>query len=167
MKLHRIVSFWIVAVIQWTYVEGECCSGAQHGWFMAMASGHGTSTICHSWCCGCGACNIFCCNCADGCNKGWWNYWKGATAGHRARCGHKKKRKIDSFFSYSKARELFDEVDADGSLNITIDEADKYLKSQYQFKRETTFTLRDEIEKMDENKDGIISSFEFDSSLHF
>ena len=98
--------------------------------------------------------------------SGWYKGSHQSDA-HTNRCGHKKKRKIDSYYSYSKARELFDEVDADGSLNITIDEADKYLKSQSQFKRETTFTLRDEIEKMDENKDGIISPFEFDSSLHF
>ena len=146
-----------MVVIQWAYVEGECCSHS--------SVGHGAA--CPTFCCGCGPCNIFCCNCENGCNTEWWNYWKGNTAGYRLHCGHKKKRKIDSFFSYSKARELFDEVDADGSVNITIDEADKYLKSQYQFKRETTFTLRDEIEKMDENKDGIISLFEFDSSLHF
>ena len=85
----------------------------------------------------------------------------------RFRCGHKKKRQLDSYYSYSKAQELFNEVDSDGSRNITIDEADQYLKSQSQYKRDTKFSLRDEIEKMDTNEDGIISPFEFDSSLNF
>ena len=74
---------------------------------------------------------------------------------------------MEAYYSYSKAQELFNEVDADGSRNLTIDEADQYLKNQYQYKRDTTFSLRDEIEKMDANEDGIISPFEFDSSLHF
>ena len=154
----------MLVVIQWAYVEGECCSGRKYDIF---------GSPCKSYCCGCGPCNIFCCNCEAGCNGEWWNHWKGrykgSTAGHVERCGHwgKKKRKIDSYFSYSKAKELFNEVDADGSRNITIDEADQYLKSQSQYKRETTFSLRDEIENMDENEDGIISPFEFDSSLHF
>ena len=100
--------------------------------------------------------------------QSWWNYWSGIdTAGYRERCNHKKKRKIDEYYSHSKARELFNEVDADGSQNITIDEADHYLKRQSQYKRETKFSIRDEIEKMDENKDGIILPLEFDSSLHF
>ena len=73
----------------------------------------------------------------------------------------------DAYYSYSKAEQLFHEVDADESRNITIDEADQYLKNQSQYKRDTTFSLFDEIEKMDKNKDGIISPFEFDNSLRF
>ena len=114
----------MMVVIQWPDVEGECCSAA-------------VGILCRgSFCCGCGPCNIFCCNCEAGCNGEWWNYWKGqykgSTAGHVERCGHwgKKKRKIDSHFSYSKAQELFNEVDADGSRNITMDEADQYLKGK-------------------------------------
>ena len=163
MKLYIIVSFWILVVMQWTYVEGECCKGGLK-W---NGRDHVIRSACSTYCCGCGPCNIFCCNCGDGCNKSWWDFWRGDTAGYRERCNHKKKRKIDSYYSYSKARELFNEVDADGSRNITTDEADHYLKRQSQYKRETSFSIRDEIEKMDENKDGIISPFEFDSSLNF
>ena len=154
MKLYTFVIIWVIGVTQWPDVDGECCTGD-------------TGATCWTYCCGCGPCNIFCCNCANGCNQSWWNKWKGQTGGHVLRCGHRKKRKIDSYYSYSKAQELFNKVDADGSRNITIAEADQYLKSQSQHKRDTTFSLRDEIEKMDENKDGIISPFEFDSSLHF
>ena len=153
MKFYTFVIIWVISVIQWPDVEGECCQGHE--------------SACNTYCCGCGPCNIFCCNCADGCNKSWWNTWKGQTGGHRLRCDHRKKRKIDSYYSYSKAQDLFNKVDSDGSRNITLDEADQYLKGQSQHKRDTTFSLRDEIEKMDENKDGIISPFEFDSSLHF
>ena len=163
MKLYIIVIFWMMVVIQWTYVEGECCSGA-------MSNGaFGVCGAVESICCGCGPCNIFCCNCADGCNRSWQRYWKGSiwTKGKTLRCAHRKKRYIDSYYSYSKAQELFNEVDADGSRNLTIDEADQYLKSQSQYKRDTTFSLSNEIAKMDQNEDGIISPFEFDSSLHF
>ena len=148
----------MAVVIKWPDVEGECCAGT---WF---------DNSCSTFCCGCGPCNIFCCNCADGCNRGWFKWWGTGgrtTGGYKLRCDHKKKRKIDSYYSFSKAQKLFNEVDADGSRNITVDEADQYLKSQSQYKRDTTFSLRDEIEKMDENKDGIISPFEFDTSLHF
>ena len=163
MKSDTVAVFWMMVIIQWAYVDGECCSGV--GRF-----GHPEDdNRCHSFCCGCGPCNIFCCNCADGCNRDWWNDYKGTkwARGKAPRCGHKKKRQIDSYYSYSKAQELFNEVDADGSRNITLDEADQYLKSQPQYKRDTKFSLRNEIEKMDENEDGIISPFEFDSSLHF
>ena len=156
----------MMVVIKWKYVEGECCSGS------AYDDKHRTHGFpCKSFCCGCGPCNIFCCNCADGCKKSYWDFWKTYNAywlkGKTFRCRHKKKRQIDSYYSYSKAQELFNEVDADGSRNITIDEANQYLKSQYQYKRDIKFTLRDEIDKMDENKDGIISPFEFDSLLDF
>ena len=159
----------MMVVIQWKYVEGECCSSSAYDnkYFT-----HGSP--CKSFCCGCGPCNIFCCNCADGCRKSYWDFWKTYhdndwywLKGKTFRCGHKKKRQIDSYYSYSKAQELFNEVDADGSRNITIDEADQYLKGQSKYKRDTKFSLRDEIEKMDANEDGIISPFEFDSSLNF
>ena len=161
MKLDTIAIFWMMVVLQWTYVDGECCSG----WGGSMCGHTHTSD---SPCCGCGPCNIFCCNCVDGCNGNWWNDWKGTywARGKTPRCGH-WKRQIDSHYSYSKAQELFNEVDADGSRNLTIDEADQYLRSQSQYKRDTKFSLRDEIEKMDTNEDGIISPFEFDSSLNF
>ena len=160
MKLYTVSIFWLMVAIQWPDVEAECCTGGMRNTF-----------VCRTFCCGCGPCNIFCCNCADGCNRSWWKYEErhGGVdrSSHRLRCGHKKKRSIDSYYSYSKAQQLFNEVDADGSQNITIDEADQYLKNQSQYKRDTSFSLIDEIEKMDENKDGIISPFEFDNSLHF
>lgn len=149
---------WILAIIPWPAVEGECCAGTQGIWH----------NPCGSYCCGCGPCNIFCCNCADGCNKGYQKQWPdNGVVTHSHKCNHKKKRFIDSYHSYLKAEKKFNEVDADGSRNITIDEADQYLKRQSQYKRDTTISLKDEIEKMDENNDGIISPFEFDSSLHY
>ena len=86
---------------------------------------------------------------------------------NRGHCNHKKKRHIDSYYEKFKAEQLFNEVDADGSRNITIDEADQFLKNRRQDKRDATFSLRDQIEIMDGNKDGVISPFEFDNSLRF
>ena len=174
----------MMVVIQWTYVDGECCSSAaRQGYDYHTNLYYGKKHYpCDSYCCGCGACNIFCCNCADGCKKGWWDVWRGTkwTKGKTFRCERERKknwgkprfydphkREINSYYSNSKELELFNEVDADGSRNLTIDEADQYLKSQSQYKRDTKFSLKDEIEKVDTNEDGIISPFEFDSSLDF
>ena len=156
MKLYQLGIFCLMVIIKWSDVEADCCPGH---WM----------ENCGTWCCGCGACNIFCCNCAYGCNRRYYEHHIGGDIRSKQGllCGHKKKRNIDSYYSYSKAQKLFNEVDADGSRNITIDEADQYLKNQSQYKRDTSFSLIDEIEKMDENKDGIISPFEFDNSLHF
>ena len=152
MKLSMIFMISILVIVQWPDAMGECCTGMQSF----------TSKICDTFCCGCGACNLFCCNCADGCNWAYGQYWR-----VKIHCDHKKKRYTDSYYVRSNAQQLFNEVDTDGSQNITIDEADKYLKNRRQDKRDTTFSLKDQIEEMDENMDGVISPFEFDSSLRF
>ena len=82
-------------------------------------------------------------------------------------CIKAKKRYIDSYYEKSEAEQLFNEVDEDGSRNITIHEADQYLKDRLQDKRDATFSLRDQIVIMDKNKDGVIAPYEFYDSLSF
>ena len=48
-------------------VETACCSAGINSYKCDLGG----------WCCGCGSCNIFCCNCEDGCNKEYYNFYWG------------------------------------------------------------------------------------------
>ena len=60
---------------------------------------------------------------------------------------------------------LFKSVDTNGNNAITNEEAIVYLETNGKFKRSTTFSIHNELRKMDINIDGKISPNEFDDSL--
>ena len=144
------------------YVEAECCTlGAMAGEVDCRLGGY---------CCGCGSCNIFCCNCAGGCNNEYWTsksynfakYWD------HDHCGHKKREIVNTSRNVSlKAGLLFKKVDIDGNNAITMGEANIYLTNNTRVKKSTAFSMDHELRIMDTNRDRMISPEEFDSSLKF
>ena len=66
---------------------------------------------------------------------------------------------------YWMADKKFKEIDIDGSNDISIHEANNYLKNNTRAMKRETFSLEKEFATMDENNDGIISPSEFDESL--
>ena len=130
---------------------------------------------CSSYCCGRGACNIFCCNCghkghddAD-CND---EYWSNYHARKHYRVWHGKRSIVNETEDYLKERllkdtkELFQTIDVDGDNFLTLEESEFYLKNYKGLKRSTSdHTLEREIMRIDINNDGMISPKEFDESL--
>jgi len=114
-------------------------------------------------CAGCGPCNIFCCNCENGCNR-QWHSWYPSEKG--LKCEHwNKKRELaqNSENASLEAYKLFRDVDTDDSRHISINETKQFLASKMNFKRSASF--EEEFAKMDKNNDGMISTTEFDESL--
>ena len=161
-----------------TQLNGECCTN--HNW-----------EYCDNWCCGCGACNIFCCNCADGCNLHWWHNsiymhttppygavwdptfpgdwtnWLEAH-GHEKSCTHRRKRMVSNTKRNStwEALNLFKSIDVDENNTICTGEAYAYFKNQTNIKRSITYSqLEKDMKIMDKNNDGLISPGEFDNNL--
>ena len=160
-----MVSMTIVA--QLTNVDAECCksvSVAAMDYFMDL---FGIPDKCGPWCCGCGACNIFCCNCKDGCNHLWTSYWNNRGYSYPFTCNHRKRGITGSTFRNVslEAAMLFKSIDINGNNAITNEEAAKYLENSAIYKRSTSFSLHQELGNMDINNDGIISPEEFDESL--
>merc|ERR1711962_1786943 len=133
MKLIILISCWIVIYCQLSNVNGECCE-------IMMG------------CAGCGPCNIFCCNCDNGCNLHWhsnpnrlpaWWYYEG----HVKRCGHWNKREMsnNTETKYWRADKRFKEIDIDGSNDISIHEANNYLKNNTRAMKRETFLLEKEF----------------------
>ena len=124
---------------------------------------------CGTHCCGCGACNIFCCNCDNGCKLKWTRFWRRQCGYDEPdTCWHKKKREIQEATIRNdslEAKMLFGSIDIDGNNAITNDEAATYFESNPKFERSTSFSLDHELRKMDTNNDGMISPNEFDESL--
>ena len=60
---------------------------------------------------------------------------------------------------------LFKSIDVNGNNAITNEEAANYLETSLKIKRSATFSIHNELRKMDINNDGIISPNEFDDSL--
>ena len=120
-------------------IDAECCYGT---FFYTR------SYQCGGYCCGRGPCNIFCCNCDNGCkNK---NY----------------ERATGSLQNVSLIADThFRTIDIDGSNGITLEEAKMYLKNKTKLKRNVEISIQKDIRKMDTNNDGIISPQEFDESL--
>ena len=149
----------MITATLWSNVQAECCP---HGTcpYDKHAEGY------HGWCCGCGSCNIFCCNCDRGCNWGFhaWNFDNYAAEN----CDHKKKREVgtNTFQNATlNAYKLFKSIDINGNNAINIKEAAAYLKNSTVSKRSASFSLGHELSRMDTNNDGIISPDEFDESL--
>ena len=136
---------------QLSVVNGKCCGGVYNSIDIGFK------------CAGCGPCNIFCCNCDNGCNKQWhhWYPWeKGSKCGH-----YNKKRELaqNSKNASLEADTLFRDVDTDDSRHISITETKQFLASKMKFKRSASF--EEEFAKMDKNNDRMISPAEFDESL--
>ena len=165
MKFYILLFCWILLIYDLSVVEGKCC-GNHRG---------------HMGCAGCGPCNIFCCNCDNGCNNKWHafenrheltSYYKKGHAG-KSTCGHwDKKREIalNSKNASLEADKLFRDVDTDDSRSISINETKKFLANKTKFKRSLLLSFKhssfeEEFAKMDENNDRMISPFEFDESL--
>ena len=66
---------------------------------------------------------------------------------------------------YWRADKRFKEIDIDGSNDISIHEANIYLKNKTRLRKRATFSLEKEFARMDKNNDGTISPSEFDESL--
>ena len=151
----------VIASLQLTVVDAECCTN----------NGLGVRGFCKRWssCCGCGPCNIFCCNCDYGCNLEWWRTVDvDSHKGHYKVCTHwTGKREIvgSSGNSSLVAGAYFRTIDSDGDEIITLEEAEVYLKNQTMFKRRLGASLQKKIRSVDINNDGIISPHEFDESL--
>ena len=112
--------------LQLTPLEAECCN---NDWEWKY---------CDEWCCGCGPCNIFCCNCDNGCNLSWWrrSHERGfLRLANDQRCHHKRDIIGSSGNSSLAAETYFRTIDSDGDRAITLDEAEVYLKNQTKFKR--------------------------------
>ena len=159
--IHICLVLSVLSFCHMSYVEAECCSH----YLMPI----GQDCRLGGWCCGCGSCNIFCCNCAGGCDKEFWTdnaYWTDKGIFNRDNCGHKKREVVNTSRNVSlTAGILFKEVDIDGNNAITMGEANSYLTNNTRFKKSTTFSIDHQLRKMDTNTDGIISPEEFDSSL--
>ena len=145
MKFYILLFCWVLTMYQLSVVNLKCCR-------FDFAN-----------CLGCGPCNIFCCNCDNGCNKLWHSWYpseKGSTCGHWI-----KKRKLsqNSKNASLEADKFFREVDTDDSRDISITETKQFLASKMKFKRRASF--EEEFAKMDKNNDGMISPFEFDELL--
>ena len=157
--IHISLALSVLIFCHMLYVETECCSSLVVVGDCRLGG----------YCCGCGACNIFCCNCDSGCDLEYWEYkWntKGKPPGEN--CGHKKREIVNTSRNISlKAGLLFKEVDIDRNTAITMEEAIRYLTNNTRVKKSTTFSMDHELRKMDTNRDGIISPEEFDSSLNF
>ena len=143
----------MIIVTKLSHVNAECCG---HGHCGTGYGGVG------NWCCGCGSCNFFCCNCDNGCNRGYeWYYLYNI----HVTCGHKKRRIFTRLLSNIslEAEMLFRNIDINGNNAINMEEADAYANTR--FKRSSSFSLGNELRIMDTNNDGIISPDEFDESL--
>ena len=152
MKLYLLLFCWVLIIYQFSVVTGKCCGG---NW---------NCVKCSTYCAGCGPCNIFCCNCENGCNREWHHSWDHTEKG--LTCGHwNKKRELaqNSKNASLEADKFFREVDTDDSRNISINETKQFLASKMQFKRRASF--EEEFAKVDKNNDGMISPFEFDELL--
>ena len=151
--------FSLVILTQIPNVSAECCA---HGYCNTAYR----DEYIPGWCCGCGACNIFCCNCANGCNR-----WYTVPSKRNMDCNLKKR----SIFTRAQngsleAEMLFKTIDIDGNNAINITEADDYFKTSPMSKRSAHFfthisSLRNELKNMDTNDDGQLSLEEFDESL--
>ena len=135
---------------QFSVVNGKCCPTLKANFMDGP-------------CAGCGPCNIFCCNCENGCNRQWhsWYPWKKGS-----KCGHwNKKRELaqNSENASLEADKLFRDIDTDDSRHISITETKQFLASKMNFKRSASF--EEDFAKMDKNNDGMISPFEFDELL--
>ena len=117
-------------VFQWPNVEAECCGMAPR--------------CLPRDCCGVGPCNIFCCNCDDGCKP-----LHGRTLTNGSLIAH----------------ELFKSIDTNGNNDISNEEAANYFKTNPKSLRSTTISLDWELRKLDINNDGKVSPNEFDDSL--
>ena len=153
--LHISLARSVLIFCHMSYVEAECCGIFGSGTFWGSCNEGG-------WCCGCGSCNIFCCNCANGCDRQFYRNE------YKSNCGHKRREIVNNSRNVSlKARLLFKKVDIDGNNAITMGEVNSYFTNNTRFKKSTTSSIDHEVRKMDTNRDGIISPKEFDSSLTF
>ena len=133
--MNQIKAFIIVMsfVMSIEYVTSECCQFT------------GTTG-----CCGKGRCNIFCCNCDDGCKS-------------KDECRFaipiRGKREI---FEQDSPLKRFSMIDLDQDGKISFDEANKWLYPNIQDYSENNQTW---FKQMDLNQDGILLPNEFDASL--
>uniref|UniRef100_A0AC35F7X9 EF-hand domain-containing protein n=1 Tax=Panagrolaimus sp. PS1159 TaxID=55785 RepID=A0AC35F7X9_9BILA len=102
-------------------------------------------------CNGKGPCNIFCCNCDDGCKQ---NYMLSA------QLPSKTTNPIPD------AKGIFKAVDKDNNGSVTFEEAVEYIVKNDGEKKEKLEKDRSWFTKMDKNKDEKITPNEFDSSFH-
>ena len=164
---------------QFSVVNGKCCQDPEDHWIFFIP------------CAGCGPCNIFCCNCENGCNRKWHSYngipkwaflnrkWYPSEKGmynkvQAVTCGHwDKKRELvqNSKNASFEADELFRDIDTDDSRDISINETKQFFVNKMKLKRSVLFSFahssfEEKFLKMDENNDGLISPIEFDESLN-
>jgi len=144
---------------QFSVVNGKCCRDPEQNWIYTIP------------CAGCGPCNIFCCNCENGCNKKWHAWYpseKGLTCGH----WDKKRELVQNSKNASfEADKLFRDIDTDDSRDISINETKQFFVNKMKLKRSVLFSFahssfEEKFLKMDENNDGMISPIEFDESLN-
>uniref|UniRef100_A0AC35F0W2 EF-hand domain-containing protein n=1 Tax=Panagrolaimus sp. PS1159 TaxID=55785 RepID=A0AC35F0W2_9BILA len=100
-------------------------------------------------CNGKGPCNIFCCNCDDGC--------KGDFTSSRLR-----SKTADHILA---AKDIFKAADKDNNGSVTFEEAVEYVIKHNIGKKEKLEKDRSWFTKMDKNKDGKITPIEFDPSF--
>ena len=91
----------------------------------------------------------------------------GASPPEHYTCGHKKREiMIDTYRNDSlEADILFKRIDINGDNAINNEEASSYLETGTRSKRSSSFSITNELKKMDIDNDGIISPYEFDDSL--
>ena len=169
------ISLVLSMITPWSNVQAKCCG---HGYCQVNKNNEPYG----GFCCGCGSCNIFCCNCGNGCNWGYayekfrdedelhdyheYLIWQGVET-IESNCGHKKREIMATTYQNDSldADKLFKSIDINGNNAINIKEAAAYLKNSTVSKRSASFSLGHELSRMDTNNDGIISPDEFDESL--
>ena len=126
----------IVVLLSEQNAEANCCANKCRNNRLDLRGFHScVGYICGGdSCCGCGSCNIFCCNCDGGCNQKWHDYWDKKVGGvrveHLGSCGHRKKRGISPAQRFSDAMDTFakfNEIDYDGDLLLSLEESRSYF----------------------------------------
>merc|ERR1712212_270447 len=152
--IHKMLKFLIAVcaiLLSWnstSCVSAVCCD-SNKGTCPPFKGTCPTLDGCH-FCCGKGACNIFCCNCGGG-----------ACLEDRSHRSHKTVKSKGM-----EAMKMFNAVDTDGNLKISLDEAlvfhgNETGKSSGGLQRPKWFS------DIDIDGDGIISPNEFDSDISF
>ena len=143
----------------------------------------GTFSHCGSFCCGNGACNIFCCNCGCGKKCGCQgmmemkNIWTEAGRPNKWKYLLEKIRRDGMAKRYSRsianeterflsdAHVYFKTIDINNDNFLTMEEAKVHFEKHPGNKRSIVEPWEQGVKELDVNNDGMISPVEFDETL--